>query len=155
MSNLFQTFSLDSMPVNERTGSFDPLPTGWYSASIAGAEVKQTKAGGDMISVKYQITGPNHAGRVIFGNFNIRNANERAQEIGQQQLGELMKAIGLDRLSDTDQLIGGVCDIKLDIRKSAEYGDSNDVKAWKASAGVQQPSAAASGVSGNAPWHKK
>lgn len=142
MAQLRETFSVDTLPQSDR--SYDPLPAGWYDAEIAGAEIRQTKAGtGEYIAVRYDITGPTHAGRVIFGNLNISNANPAAEKIGKQQLGELMLAIGLKNVSDTDQLIGHRCSIKLAVRKSEEYGDSNDVKGWKAVAGGAPPAAAA------------
>lgn len=152
------TFNVADLPQGN-TGDFQPLPAGWYTATIAGAEVKQTKAGtGQYISVRYDITGPTHEGRVVFGNLNLRNPNPKAEEIGRQQLGDLMRAIGLAQVSDTDQLIGGRCQIKLAIRKSEEYGDSNDIKAWKAAAGgsVPAPAAptAASASDGRPPWAK-
>jgi hypothetical protein len=55
----------------------------------------------------YDITGPSHQGRVVFGNLNIKNANPKAEEIGRQQLGDIMRAIGLAKVTDTDQFIGG------------------------------------------------
>ncbi len=115
MAQLRETFSVDTLPQSDR--SYDPLPAGWYDAEIAGAEIRQTKAGtGEYIAVRYDITGPTHAGRVIFGNLNISNANPTAEKIGKQQLGELMLAIGLKNVSDTDQLIGHHCSIKLAVR---------------------------------------
>ena len=142
MAQLRETFSVDTLPQSDR--SYDPLPAGWYDVEIAGAEIRTTKAGtGEYIAVRYDVTGPSHAGRVIFGNLNISNANPTAEKIGKQQLGELMLAIGLKNVSDTDQLIGHRCSIKLSIRKSEEYGDSNDVKGWKAVAGGAPPAAAA------------
>jgi hypothetical protein len=75
---------------------------------------------------------------VVYGNINHSNPSAKAEQIGRQQLGELMRAIGLTKISDTDQLVGGVCEIKVDIRKGdGQYADSNEIKAWKAlSAGV-------------------
>lgn len=126
----------------EGQGEFQPLPAGWYTANITDAEVKDTKAGtGQYIKCRYDITGPSHEGRVVFGNLNIRNPNPKAEEIGRQQLGDLMRAIGLSSVTDTDQLIGGRCQIKLKVRKSEEYGDSNDVQAWKAAEGAPMPKA--------------
>jgi hypothetical protein len=70
---------------------------------------------------------------VIYGNLNISNPSAKAEQIGRQQLGQLMMAIGLERISDTDQLIGGTCEIKLEIRPAdGQYKASNDVKGWKA-----------------------
>lgn len=135
MAFLDQEFNVDELP-ESNTGSYDPLPEGWYNVSIAGAELKNTKAGnGQYIAVRYDVTGPTHQGRVVFGNLNIKNPNSVAEEIGRKQLGELMRAIGLAKVSDTDQLIGGSLSVKLSIRKSEEYGDSNEVKAFKALSG--------------------
>jgi len=139
MANLGETFDVDALP-QSNTGNFDPLPAGWYSATMAGAELKATKSGtGQYISIRYDITGPTHQGRVVFGNLNIRNANPKAEEIGRQHLGDICRAIGLARVSDTDQLIGHSLMVKLDVEKSEQYGDKNNVKGFKAIAGGAPP----------------
>mgnify|MGYP003333152932 CR=1 FL=1 len=130
--DLGQTFDASELP--QGNSNYDPLPPGWYSASITQAEIKPTKDGtGQYIKVRYDITGPTHQGRVVFGNLNVRNASLKAEEIGRQQLGEIMRAIGLPKLSDTDQLIGGSLQIKLDIRAATEkYAAQNEVRGFKA-----------------------
>lgn len=129
MAFLDEEFSVDSLPVGNN--NFEPLPEGWYNATIAGAEIKSTKAGdGKFIAVKYTVTGPSHQGRVVFGNLNIKNASTKAEEIGRSQLGDIMRAIGLGKVSDTDQLIGGNLGIKLSM-KTGEYA-GNEVKAFRA-----------------------
>ena len=157
MAQLNQPFVESELPKSER--NFDPLPAGWYNATIGGAEIKQTKAGtGEYIAIRYDITGPTHQGRVIFGNLNIKNANPQAESIGYQQMGELMRAIGLARVDDTDQFVGGQLQIKLDIRKSEQYGDSNDVKGFKSLSGGAMPMAAApkaASAKAAPPWVKK
>ena len=130
MAHLGEEFNVNTMPKSER--NFEPLPAGWYDVSISGAEVKDTKTGtGSYIAVRYAVTGPTHQGRVVFGNLNVKNANPTAEKIGREQLGELMLAIGLEKVTDSDQLIGGNLSIKLDIRKSEQYGDSNNVIGFK------------------------
>lgn len=142
MAFLDEEFDVLTLPVSEM--NFDPLPTGWYSVSIKGAELKNTKDGtGNYIAVRYDVSGPTHAGRVVWGNINIRNKSEKASEIGRQHLGELMRAIGLAKVSDTDQLIGGNLQIKLSIREDEKYGSSNEVKAFKALDGEKPPIAMA------------
>jgi len=155
MAQLNETFSVDALPVSDR--NFEPLPAGWYTAVVNGAEIKNTKAGtGQYIAVRYDITGPTHQGRVVFGNLNIKNPNPKAEEIGRQQLGELMRAIGLTTVQDTDQLIGGQLSIKLDVRESEQYGASNDVKGYKSN-GAAPPVAAKAPAAAKAapPWVKK
>jgi hypothetical protein len=135
MANLGETFNAQDLP--ESTSEFAPLPAGWYSVTISGAELKQTKAGtGQFIAIKYDVTGPTHQGRIIFGNLNIRNPNEKAEEIGRQQLGEIMRASGLGQIKDTDQLIGANLSIKLAIKNDPQYGESNEVKGFKATSGA-------------------
>jgi hypothetical protein len=116
---------------------------------------------GKYIKIRYDIQGPTHQGRVVFGNLNVRNPNPKAEEIGRQQLGEIMRAIGLTSLKDTDQMIGGNLSIKLDIRISEQYGNSNEVRGFKSLSGgaapapKAAPSVPAAGVKAAPPWAKK
>lgn len=159
MAFLSQSFDVSELP--QASKDYSVLPAGWYSATISGAEVKETKAGtGEYIAIKYSITGPSHQGRVIFGNLNIKNPNVKAEEIGRQQLGDIMRAIGLARVTDTDQLIGGSLVIKLDVKEDEKYGERNEVKGFKAASGAVSslPTAApAAPASAKAapPWAKK
>ena len=159
MAFLDEEFSVDTLP--KGTSNFEPLPEGWYNATITGAEVKDTKAGdGKYIACKYTVTGPSHQGRVVFGNLNIKNASTKAEEIGRQQLGEIMRAIGLAKVTDTDQLIGGNLGIKLSV-KTGEYA-GNEIKGYRALGGAAPAVApfkpvATSAAPGKAapPWAKK
>ncbi len=132
---LNEEFNVATLPTG--TKNFDPLPPGWYGASITEAELKTTKDGsGQYIKVRYTITGPTHEGRVVFGNLNTRNASLKAEEIGRAQLGDVMRAIGVPSVSDTDQLIGGVLQIKIVIRPAdGQYAEQNEIKGYKANDG--------------------
>jgi hypothetical protein len=141
MAFLNEEFNVNELP--QGNGNFEPLPAGWYTATISQSELKDTKAGnGQYIKLRYDITGPTHQGRVVFGNLNIKNANPKAEEIGRQQLGDIMRAIGLAKVTDTDQLIGGQIAIKLEVKEDAQYGASNEVKGFKSVSGSAAPAAA-------------
>jgi hypothetical protein len=141
MAFLPEEFNVDQLPVGN--GNFEPLPAGWYYATISQSELKDTKAGnGQYIKLRYDITGPTHQGRVVFGNLNIKNPNPKAEEIGRQQLGDIMRAIGLAKVTDTDQLIGGEIVIKLEIKQDEQYGAGNEVKGFKSASGSPAPAAA-------------
>lgn len=139
MAFLGQTFAESDLPQGNG-GNYDPLPPGWYKANITQAELKSTAAGdGQYIKMRYEIMGPTHAGRVVFGNLNIKNASARAEEIGRQQLGEIMRAIGLARVQDTDQLIGASLQVKLEVRPARTdektgktYEAQNEIRGFKA-----------------------
>jgi hypothetical protein len=142
--------------------SYELIPAGWYTAVITEAELKPTKSGtGEYIKLRYDITGPSSQGRVVFSNLNIKNPNAKAEEIGRQQLGEMMRALGLSAVSDTDQLINGHLTIKVDVRPaSGDYNAQNEVKGWKSHTGSLPPQPkpdAPAGAPGKAspPWARK
>ena len=151
MAQLGQTFDINELP-QSTVGNYDPLPEGNYDATITSAELMPTKDGtGQYIKLRLDITGPSHQGRVVFSNINIRNASAKAEEIGRQQLGELMRAIGLARVQDTDQLIGANINVKLTVREARTdpasgktYGASNEVRAYRAINGAAAMPQAAS-----------
>lgn len=147
---LDEVFTLDSVPAP--TNNYDAIPAGMYEATIANAEIKDSKSGGKYINVRYDITGPAHIGRVVFGMITIANANPKAEEVGRQQLGELIRAIGLDKLADTDQLIGGSLIIKLDVKESEKYGSQNRVRGFRP-ASKAKPTVTA--TTNTPPWAKK
>lgn len=158
---LNEEFSIDTLP--KGSNNFEALPPAIYEATITQAELKDTKAGtGQYIKIRYDIVGPTHQGRVIFGNFNIKNPNPKAEEIGRQQLGEMMTAIGISKVNNTDQLIGARLKIKLVVRSSEEYGEQNDIKGWSSVSGASIPkisetseSTTAATSKASPPWAKK
>lgn len=160
MAFLGETFAADALPVSER--SYDLLPDGWYTATITKADLNPTKAGtGQKIDVRYDITGPTHQGRVVFGALNIRNPSQKAEEIGRQQLGEIMRAVGLSKVQDTDELISKSLSIKIKTKPAENgYDARNEVAGFKAIAGGMAPapaaaSAPASTAAAAPPWAKK
>jgi len=156
MANLGQSFVADDLP--QSTSDFAPLPDGWYNVTIHSAEIKKTKAGnGQFIAIRYDVTGPSHQGRIVFGNLNIKNPSTAAEEIGRQQLGSLMRAIGLAKVDDTDELIGGNLQIKLATRTSEGYEPTNDIKGYKAVDGLSGnlPTTNSATSKSSPPWSKK
>jgi hypothetical protein len=115
------------------------VPEGWYTVAIKSAEVKPTKGGGSYLNVGYTILGPTHQGRVVFGMIQITNKNPAAEEIGDQQMAKLRLAVGIARLTDSDQLVGKNLSIKLSEKKDDDYGDKNEVKGWKSIEGSAPP----------------
>ena len=139
MAFLTNPIRLNELPAEQ---SYDLIPPGEYDTLIESAEVKATKAGnGQYIRLRLKVTGPTHAGRVVFGNITLQNQNETAENIGRQQLGQVMRAGGLDQLSDTDQLVGINVRVKLAVSRSEQYGDQNEVKSFKPVSGAPAPAA--------------
>lgn len=160
MAFLGETFSTDDLPQSER--SYDLLPDGWYNVTITKAELGTTKAGtGQKIDIRYDITGPTQQGRVLFGALNIRNPSQKAEEIGRQQLGEIMRAVGLAKVQDTDELIGKSLAVKVKTKPAENgYEARNEVAGFRAIAGGMAPAVAATPAAAPAgaaspPWAKR
>jgi hypothetical protein len=132
-----EVFELDSLPTPE----YEVIPAGNYTAMIAAAEARQNKSGtGHYLSVQYMILGPTHQGRAVFSNITLSHPNETATRIGRGQLSELMRAVGVPRFANTEQIVGRRLKIKVVVRADEKYGEGNDVKGWKPLEGGQQPS---------------
>ena len=117
--------------------SFDLIPEGWYVAKAKSVELKATKDGsGQYLAICWTLEN----NRTVFGNINLKNRNDVAEKIGLQQLSQLMGAVGIAKLKDSDQLVGARCSIKVGIGKKQEgYEQRNEVKAFKAIEGSEAP----------------
>jgi len=129
MALLNATLNQQDLP---QADNFDPLPAGWYDAVIEEAEVKDNNSGtGKYINIRFSVNGPTHQGRKLFTIINYIHQNPKAQEIGLKQINALISALGINSLTDTDQLIGGNVSIKVTVKKDEQYGDGNEVKGYK------------------------
>lgn len=142
MAFLGQAFIASDL--SQGDSSFLAIPAGDYQVIVSDASLADTKSGtGQYIKLKMTITGPTHQGRVLFSNLNIRNQSAKAEEIGLQQLGELMRAAGLEKVEDTDELVGASVVVKVSRVQDADYGDDegfkNEVKAFKSASGSNAP----------------
>ena len=148
MAFLGQEYRVEDLP---ESGSYDLIPAGWYQAQINSADLKPTKSGdGQYLSIRLDILGPSHQGRVTWGNVNLKNASAQAEEIGRRQLGEILRSIGKSVIRDSDELIGGQLQIKVGIQhdKNGQYEDRNDIKGYKALDEAGGPAPAAANGSG-------
>lgn len=85
-------FDPNSKPIDQ----FDPVPGGKWPAMIIESDVVETREKtGDMLKLKWQIIDGPHVGRFVFDRINIRNNSAKAQEIGQRQLDDMRRAVGV------------------------------------------------------------
>jgi hypothetical protein len=142
---------------------FSPIPAGDYVAQVTDSSIKPTKSGsGTLLNLTWTIISGQFANRKVFDRVNIQNQNPEAEKIGQRQLSAICHAAGVLQLQDSNQLHGRPCTITLKIRQDAQYGDSNEVKAYKAAgqtpaqapAFAQQSAAAPAATSSAPPWAK-
>lgn len=89
MANLadFMDQSFDDTAVSASTGVPEPVPPGDYTLMAESTEAALTKdQTGAMLKVTFSVVEGQYEGRKIFTQFNVRNKNMQAQQIG---IGEL------------------------------------------------------------------
>lgn len=86
----------------------DVIPKGEQRLVISGVELKPTKAGdGQRLNLKLTVAGGQYGNRTFFEGLNIKNKNPTAQAMSEQLLKKICEAIGVQRLTDTAQLLNG------------------------------------------------
>ena len=115
----------------------EALPAGDYVAQVVGSEMKPTASGsGEYLKLEIEILTPGFSGRRVFDQLNIRNESAEAERIGRAQLSALCHAVGVLRISDSQQLHGKPFMVKLAIKEDPTYGKQNKVKGYKAVTGA-------------------
>jgi len=157
MALLDTSFNIEEMPEGN---NYDPIPAGDYIVNIVKADIKATKDGtGQFIALQMDVLAPSHAGRKVFSNINVRNKSTQAEEIGRQQLGSIMRACGLAKVTDTDELLGQQILVKVIIEQQEGRDPQNVVRSYKAVDGANLPKAenkpATTSAPTAAPWAKR
>lgn len=113
-------------------GSYEPIPEGEYWLKALEAEERTTSKGdGTYIKVKFEVVKGEHAGRLLWQNFNINNPSPRAQQIGRQQLVAWAAACGRPEADDTDKLLEKPFRADVAIEKgTGGYKDANKISAF-------------------------
>lgn len=117
----------------------EALPAGDYVAQVVGSEMKPTASGsGEYLKLEIEILTPGFSGRRVFDQLNIRNQSAEAERIGRAQLSALCRAVGVLRISDSQQLHGKPFVVNLVIKEDPQYGKQNKVKGYKAATATPQ-----------------
>ena len=149
----------------QQSGDFQPIPEGTYQCVIDRVEVRKTAAGDNMLSITNKITGPNHAGRLLFDNLNLWHSNSAtACEIALATLWQIHDACGLKSLlADAEELVNRNVDVRVvvephwDKDKAAGGEKLNRIKKYISPANSTQGKAEGSApAKGGAkmPWEK-
>lgn len=137
-------FDTDKAAAEAGDGDFGPVPKGWYRCTVYSAEPEDrtSSTGNDYthVKVRLDIEGPSNAGRVIFDNMIVKHPNEVAQGIGRERFATLARAAGLKN-PQPQELVSKTIEAYLKVRKSEQYGDSNEVTLYREAKGAPVPTA--------------
>lgn len=139
--------------------SYDPMPNGDYEMIITKSDVKPTKAGtGHYLELEMQVISGEHSGRRHWERLNIDNPNKQSEDIAKGALAALCLAVGVDDMTDTEQLHDIPFTAKVEINRKEP--DRNRITGY-ASAGGEAPAAAlapaakpAAPAATKKPWEK-
>ena len=133
-------FDATQIEVND---SFELIPDNTVAnAVIVSSDWTETKDKlGGYLKVKYEIIEGKYKGRFVFENINLQNANEVAVRIAQETLAKICKAIGKDKVANSEELHNIPLEIKIGISPAKEgYEPNNRIKSYsKVKTGVSAP----------------
>ena len=115
---------------------FAPIPAGEYLVMVISSETKPAKSGqGFYLQMILQVLDGAYKNRLVFDRINTQNTNPITQNIGRRDLFELCHAVNVLRISNSEQLHNIPFIARLVVTKSEQYGDGNEVEAYKSASG--------------------
>lgn len=161
MANL-QGFDANDVPEQE---GFSAIPKGQYTAIAIESEMKPTKKGtGEYLQFTFEVLDGSCKGRKVWARMNIKNPNPTAQDIGQRELAQFCKAVGVVRPNDSSELHNLPVLLHVDTELDDRQRESNVIKKYEAvnGAGAQShgssspaPREGASNDGGDKPWKRR
>ena len=134
LANFFSDNAFDPSTIKPQT-DFQVVPPGKYPVLTGAAEVKQNKKKtGHLISLPMTILDGPSKNRKLFDNINIDNPSQECVEIGLRTLSALAQAIGLQAVTDTDQLSNQVVIAHVKVKD-----DQNSIRTYSSPGGVAPP----------------
>ncbi len=95
MSNMTGLYNADSAKAAGEGGEYKPLPAGDYKVLMTESEMKDTAKGGKMLAMTFVVADGEHKEKKFFGNLNLVNANETAQNIAHRDFGLICEQVGV------------------------------------------------------------
>ena len=142
----FNAKSVDLGP-DDTSDGYDPIPSGKYTAQILESRLVKTSSGnGHYLELTWQIAEGPYQRRLVWDHLNIDNPSANTVEIAKKDLAKICRAFGLEGFSDSSELHGMPCEIRVTTRKGDKgYSDKNEVKGYYAleSKTTQAPAVAA------------
>ena len=113
-------------------GFQDPIPEGWYNASMFESALAPNKNGnGAVLTCKFKVIDGYYKSNVVTARLNIRNTNEIAQRIGLGQLSAICHSVNVLNCVDSNMLHNIPLKLKVSILFQDGYSPSNNIVAYR------------------------
>lgn len=142
MAKLPGSFNADE---HEGVADFKALPNGKYPVEITDTDVvRNSNDTGTLIKITHKVYEGEFKGRILWKNINYTHeTSPQAQEIGENELANLLTSVGMNVLpdNDTEHLHGKKVMAKVTFKKAtATQPEGNDVKMYYPVEGEAKPS---------------
>lgn len=152
------SLNFDATGYTPQERSYGVIPPGKYPSVINATDIKATRAGdGQYLEIELQIIDGQYAGRRIWERLNINNPNKKAEDIARERLAGLCQALGIETLTDSDQLLDGTVLMGLELdRKEPDRNRVSGFWVMDGATPISTPAApaAAAPAAGKKPWQK-
>lgn len=115
---------------------FELIPAGTYVMRIVGSEIKQAKSDASASYLKFEMEmdenhHPDMAGRKVWDNLNLWNANAKTVQIANATLSAICRAAGKPIIRDTEELHGSVLLVKISVKPAeGQFEAQNRVRGY-------------------------
>lgn len=120
MAQLGQRFNAQDHDTTQ--SDYSELPNGDYELEIEASEIKEGANGTGLKTTMSVVRPEEYKGRKLFNYYNLEHKNAQAQEIGQRQFASLCRAIGVDGVSDSEELHFKLFTVKVGLGKPSKDG---------------------------------
>lgn len=155
--SFFSENKFDAAKIEPNNG-YDPLPEGQYPCLVIKCEEKSAQKDPEnkYLNVELRVVGDKYKNRTLFHHINLKNKNEKAQQIGQGQLSAFCRATGVMQPKGAHEFANKTIRVSVKVVKSTRPGGGleNSVVKVEPMGGAQPITPAtepATSVS-NAPW---
>jgi len=143
----------------EPTGTYEPIPAGWYKVVFTEAEEKPTKAQtGSYLQLSAEVIEGDHQGRKLIERLNLNNPNSTAVEIAQRTLSSICRGVGVMTPRHSSDLLNKPIMAKVAVKPAdGQYSASNEIKGYEApngAGGAPAASPATSPAASTPPWKR-
>jgi len=106
------------------------MPDGEYPLTVIATEKRDNKAGtGSYILLTLEVASGKYERKWVREYLNLWNPNEQAVEIAQRKLGQLCKALGIEHLGDSDELLNRTVQAKIVTKPGSNGFEAQNVVA--------------------------
>lgn len=121
----------------DTSSNFDTLPAGDYQVRIIESDRVVTQSGqGQYLKLTMEIMAGQFAGRRLWDNLNLWNHNEKAVQIAQKSLAQICQAVGVARVTDTQELHNIPMVARVTVKQDEKYGAQNKISVYMPAAGA-------------------